>query len=176
MTSGSAPRCLRTSSQLLKFFVTSDPKRHHSIRSSTVARMPFPVARRQPVQIRRCGNFFKNTFAGACPVLPVSFMPLEPASWTSRCWPLAMSPPRRTSPSRLHSSCKLTMLLPRHLLVSGAMLAAPACVISTPGWSGCAACVTLVWFKWCMSTRTTTWRTCSPGPCLSRHSLPCEIA
>ena len=41
MTSGSTPRCLRTSSQLLKFFVTSVWNWHHSIRSSTVATMPF---------------------------------------------------------------------------------------------------------------------------------------
>ena len=41
MTSGSAPRCLRTSSQLLKFFVTSVWNWLHSIRSSTVATIPF---------------------------------------------------------------------------------------------------------------------------------------
>ena len=41
MISGSTPRCLRTSSQLLKFFVTSVWNWHHSIRSSTVATMPF---------------------------------------------------------------------------------------------------------------------------------------
>ena len=62
---GLHPEMLRTSSQLLKFFVTSVSNWHHSIRSSTVATMPFQSL---DVSLFRSVTLGTFTLAGAAAV------------------------------------------------------------------------------------------------------------